>query len=834
MADRPLDRVLARLAGVKTSGGGQVARCPAHDDARQSLSVTEGDDGRVLLHCHTGCSPEAVAAALGLTLRDLFAPKASPAAVARPAPERTTAQRSRIVATYDYRDERGELLYQAVRLEPKDFRQRRPDPDKPGAWLWNLTGVRRVLYRLPELLAAEASPVYVVEGEKDVENLRALGLTATCNVGGAGKWADSYSAALAGRQVVIVPDLDTPGIEHAEKVARALAGVAGSVRVLRLPDLGPVVAKHGRDVSDWLAAGGTAARLVELAEQTALYDPDDDGDGRPWIDANVRDLPVMSQQAWAAIERRNSPPRLFIFGGTMVRLRTGAHGVPVTETIDQDILAHELARCARFFEETTVKNETVRRQVDPPARVVRDLITTDAPPLPALTRIVETPVFAKDGSLPTERGYHAASLTLYAPRAGRSLVDVPRRPTAEQVETALQLLDELIVDFPFAGAADRAHAIALFLQPLIRNAIDGPTPLFVLEASSAGSGKTLLADALLTPTLGRSVAVLAEAKNDDEWRKRITACLIEAKPAVLIDNVRDRLDSGVLAAALTSTMWVDRILGRNQTVYLPNRALWLATGNNLSYSTELIRRTVRIRITPRQDRPWLRTGFRHTSLRSWVVEHEADLVWAGCVLVRAWFEAGQPAWRGDALGSFEEWAAVTGGILDVIGVDGFLANRLDLYEESDTDGAALRAFIGAWADQHGSSPVTMKDLYSLATELGGFDLGKGSEQSQRVKLGRMLHRTRDLVVGDWLVRTAGMEKRSIRWQLRPANGSNGQHAMVSVGESSESGECFSPYARARAITAVSDFFSPGVDDSNTHQTRKTHQHSPEIDEGELF
>ena len=156
---------------------------------------------------------------------------------------------------YDYRDERGDLLFQVVRMAGHEFRQRKP---VGGGWEWKLTGVRRVLYRLPDLLASKGL-VIICEGEKDVDNVHALGLTATTNPGGAGKWRAEYSAALHKRDVLILPDNDVAGEEHARQVVKALRGVANSIRVLRLPDL-----PDKGDVSDWIAVGHDAADLAAL------------------------------------------------------------------------------------------------------------------------------------------------------------------------------------------------------------------------------------------------------------------------------------------------------------------------------------------------------------------------------------------------------------------------------------------------------------------------------------------------------------------------------------------------------------------------------------------
>ncbi len=172
-----------------------------------------------------------------------------------------------ITATYDYKDEEGELLYQVVRYEPKDFRQRRPDGK--GGWVWNLEGVRRVLYRLQELLRANPKDwVFIVEGEKDVDRLYGKGLIATTCAMGAVKWEDNYSEFLNDRsKVCIIPDNDDAGRRHAKAVAESLARVGVKARILELPG----VPDKG-DVSDWLDAGGNKEELIKLAEKAIPFE----------------------------------------------------------------------------------------------------------------------------------------------------------------------------------------------------------------------------------------------------------------------------------------------------------------------------------------------------------------------------------------------------------------------------------------------------------------------------------------------------------------------------------------------------------------------------------
>lgn len=253
--------ILSRLRGVQRTSTGWLAFCPGHDDReKRSLSVALGEDGRTLLHCFTGCPTERVCSAVNMALADLAAPDTS------------NGRRSerREVATYDYTNERGELLYQVVRFEPKDFRPRRPDGK--GGWTWSLGEVRRVIYHLPDL--AEHERVYWVEGEKDADRLWGLDLAATTSPSGASSFRDEYARQLAEaaiREVVVIPDHDRPGHTYATAAGRAMQAAGLAVRWLELPDLGEVQDKHGPDVSDWLDAGHTADELLTLAEQAPVF-----------------------------------------------------------------------------------------------------------------------------------------------------------------------------------------------------------------------------------------------------------------------------------------------------------------------------------------------------------------------------------------------------------------------------------------------------------------------------------------------------------------------------------------------------------------------------------
>lgn len=682
----PLDRVLASLPDAKPYGHRYFAKCPVHQGThKDSLSISEVEDGRVLLHCFGGCETVDVLCALGLEWKDLFSEHSGNGHRPRRRPRNTAAEEAARITLMLAAD------YVLALFEP-------PGPEGPPT----------------EAMAP-------------------------------------YNALLEDLWVLFMKEESHEAVQTQWQTLHA--------------DLAHVAPK-------------LVAEVVRRQQRKTQGD-DKPVSGLPSIDADNEDVPVTAAQAWNALLAANDPPVIFR-QGTPIRLehdpKTGIHAVEV----NANRWRHHLARAANFFRGDAKGNVEAAL---PPTWLVEDMLARPDPPLLPLTRIVQVPVFAPDGTLQTTPGYHPASTTFLALPKGLRIQEVPDIPTEDDVKFARRVIEEIWVDFPFSSTtscderrspdtpdrqyqANVAHSYALLLLPFARDLIDDPTPMHLIEASAAGSGKGLLAHSLLRVSLGHHVGVLTEAREEDEWRKRLTTVFKEVRAAILLDNLRRPLDSGQVAAALTAWTWEDRKLGTNETIHVPVRCVWVLTGNNPVLSTEIARRTIRIRLDPKMDRPWLRTGFTHPDLLAWVTENRSRLVWSALVLIQHWLARGRPApEKLTPLGSYEQWSKVIGGILEAAGVPGFLSNLEEFYELADHEGAVLRAFVELWWEKYHSQDVGTVELLPIAKEIDGLDLHGKDDGGMRRSLGKLLARQRDRVIGTARICMAGTVHRATRWKL---------------------------------------------------------------------
>jgi hypothetical protein len=391
----------------------------------------------------------------------------------------------------------------------------------------------------------------------------------------------------------------------------------------------------------------------------------------------------------------------------LVRVRQDERDCPMIEPLGEASLRGILARTANFV----VERDERYRDVSPPMDVVKDILTLGAWGCPSLVGITETPLLRPDGTILDTPGYDPATRFIYAPLPNFALPTMPASPTKQEIKGALSmLLGEALRNFPFADKASRANALGALLTLVLRAAIHGNVPLGLIDKPTMGTGASLLADLIALVATGRPAAMMSTPKDDEEWRKQITAALDMGSSLVVIDNVEDTLRSASLARALTSSTWKDRRLGRTEMLELPQRAVWLATGINIRLGGDLPRRCYWIRMDAKLARPWQRTGFRHPDLLGWAAEHRGELVAATLTLARAWFVAGKPKAEVPTLGGFDAWAQAVGSILAHAGVTGFLSNLQALYELADDETAQWEAFFDLWWRLYGETPLTVAAL----------------------------------------------------------------------------------------------------------------------------
>lgn len=286
--------ILPKLANVRKTSNGWLALCPSHDDTKQSLSIKDAD-GKVLIKCFAGCDTQNIVSALGLEMKDLFGNSMQ---------SKNNFQQKKIIAVYSYTDERGELLYENVRFDPKDFRQRCFEAD--GREVWNLNGARRVPYRLPELIKAvtDGADVWLCEGEKDADNLRTLGLTASSFK----NWKSEFNDYLKNTHVCIIKDHDKAGMKQADDACKIIFGDVAELKTLDFYQDEPLPEKHGKDFSDWfnnekqngLSNDEIAEKLCIFTDNANVWQPNSETftETEDFEETKIKPFPVPSEKCF--------------------------------------------------------------------------------------------------------------------------------------------------------------------------------------------------------------------------------------------------------------------------------------------------------------------------------------------------------------------------------------------------------------------------------------------------------------------------------------------------------------------------------------------------------
>ncbi|MCL4843493.1 MAG: hypothetical protein KJZ79_16715 [Bryobacteraceae bacterium] len=509
----------------------------------------------------------------------------------------------------------------------------------------------------------------------------------------------------------------------------------------------------------------------------------------PIIIVNDRDLRDITAEALLALQMANDPPTIFIRGGSLVRVISDEHGSVVVERIDDTVLRGYLTRAADFRRRSVERGGEVRlTAVSPPRDIAQDLLAmcSDKEFFPVLRAISQTPIVHPDGTICTASGYdRVTGIYLDLDAAFEGLV-VSDAPIDIEVDSAVDLIRDVIADFPFTSEVDKANYIGVLITVLIRSQF-ACSPVAMIDSPQPGTGKTLLALIVAVVYIGSQSATVSPPRpGSEEWGKLLTSLLLDGRRVVILDNLATRLDSDALASAITSPTYQARILGRSETVTLPQQSTFVVTGNNAALGEDLARRTYWIRLDARVSNPYKRTGFKHPDLLAYVTENRRQLMHALLTIVRAWYAAGKPPANTPVLGSFESWSRTIGAILYNAGINGFLENFDEHACQADDGSAQKEAFLWqvmeAFRDvrSSGSGPeqtaaFTAKDLTSTIRSRKNLEAALPEELVDAVKrestqaVGRFLASIRDHRFGEAGIHVVdeGVTRDKVRqWRVR--------------------------------------------------------------------
>lgn len=596
--------------------------------------------------------------------------------------------------------------------------------------------------KLPVLRAvADPEVVFIVEGVKQA--LAALSWApetwSIYRIAGINSWMVAgkdgekgsptpHLALVQGRDVVIVPDADAAtnirvfaGATNLGDACREFG--AGSVKFARLPGGG----RDGLDdilarlddgnrqpmLESWVAGAKSKPadldkraqqrmwrelKQKEMARAAAAAEADHDFGGRLGVDVDG-DPREISLTLTAALVDSYGGTSVFRMANRLARLRRDEAGALAASPLDGDASLHRLLLEVACPYRKSGDGLSIAHE--PVSTIYLGLVADRCDEFPVLNGVTRSPVVRPDGTISTVAGYDSATGLFLDPSPDIQGITVPDHPNDAEIAAATALLrDDLLArdladdldGWVFKSEADQTNAAGALITTVVRSAT-GPSPLVLFDGLQPGVGKGGLLETIHRVAYGVAPALQATPKSDEEMDKRIIAELMEGSTSMVLDEVQDedgycRLKSGALRTGLTADAYRGRKLGVSEMKALPNRACWWALGNNVQIPADMARRVVPVQLE--SDRPGLenRSNFRHNDLSAWVARNRAELLRAVLVLVRAWFDRGQPEAPKDfGFASFSEWQRIVGGILYLAGFKGFLSNVMEVRAASDNRAA---------------------------------------------------------------------------------------------------------------------------------------------------
>lgn len=389
-------------------------------------------------------------------------------------------------------------------------------------------------------------------------------------------------------------------------------------------------------------------------------------------------------------------------------------GVLALHTLDKPWLIESMTRAAVWKKFDSRKDDWVRMNA-PEQAASTYLARAGQWNVPHLWSVITAPTLRADGSLLQQPGYDQAKQCWYDP-CGVAFPRIPENPSRDDADRAFKFLQDAFSTLPFDTPVDKAVMLALVLGALVRRSLPS-APLGGVSAPDAGTGKTLIAEAVSIIATGAPPAAMKYPETDEEAAKLALAILAEGDPVILIDNVERPLQGDWLCTILTSEHYQARLLGRTEMMTVPTTAQWLATGNNLVLAGDLRTRSLLCRLDAKCERPDQRSFA--TDLRVQLMRQRPQLVAAGLTVIRAFLATGQrvsdhvPVW-----GRFERWSEWVRAPIVWMGLPDPCESRTAI-EGNDPRRAALLRMLGCWRSMFGDEPATAREAIERATFSSG-------------------------------------------------------------------------------------------------------------------
>lgn len=448
--------------------------------------------------------------------------------------------------------------------------------------------------------------------------------------------------------------------------------------------------------------------------------------------------------------------------------------VPGLMAVTHPVLARALGTSA-VWERVNAKGEAIR--IDPPKEVVEQIAALSGYwPFPPVTGVIGTPTMRPDGSILSDAGYDdATGLVLVAPPA---MPPIPERPTRDDALAALEHLDGLLTEFPFADDASRSAALSMLLSPVLRGALGSAVPMHVVAAPAAGSGKSYLQDVASVLATGERCAVINVAPDPGETEKRLIGAALAGFPIIALDNCNGVLTGDFLAQVTERPILQLRPLGTSSVVRVTNVFTVFCNGNNIAVAADLVRRTIMCRLDANMESPEMRE-FQYDPVAS-ILEDRGKYVWDCLVIARA-FHCAETDDKKPKLASFEKWSDLVRCALIWLGKEDPVANNASVKAE-DPSRAARGAIFAGWADaltvgigytvaevikeaeifNAASGAFTHQDFRDALLSVAQ---GKNNNQIDGKRLGWWLHSTAKVITGDYKLEVDRSNENRPKWRI---------------------------------------------------------------------